>query len=215
MSQVLPQAPARSRGRPPIPGLRQDILGAAEDIFAQRDFHEVQMDEVAAACGIGKGTLYRYFGSKRDLYLAVMFEGVARLRAELEAALDTNDAPARRIEGVVRRTLQHFWDRRSFFALIHRHEPKRDADARQWQRQREQLSAVFQGTIDAAIAAGHLRPGNSRIATELLLGMIRGVNRYRRADDSLEDLVAAVVDVFMGGVGTPAGRRVLARKRRT
>jgi hypothetical protein len=43
----------------------------------------------------------------------------------------------------------------------------------------------------------------------MLFGMMRGVNRYRGAGDSLEALVAAVLDVLMSGVGTPAGRRVL------
>jgi len=43
--------------------------------------------------------------------------------------------------------------------------------------------------------------------------MMRGVNRYRAKDDRLEDVVTAVVDIFMRGVGTPAGRQVLAPPR--
>ena len=45
------------RGRPPIAGLRQNILGAAEGIFSRHDYHEVLMEDVAQACGVGKGTL--------------------------------------------------------------------------------------------------------------------------------------------------------------
>src|SRR5262249_27654482 len=123
---VMPRASAhghaRRRGRPPIPGLRESILREAEAIFERRDFHEVQMDDVAAACHVGKGTLYRHFRSKRDLYLAITFEGIGRLRAELEAALEEHDSPARRVERIVRGTLTFFWDRRFFFALTHRHE---------------------------------------------------------------------------------------------
>src|SRR5215510_5391186 len=101
MTAALPEPATRPRGRPPIPGLHDSILQAAESIFAQRDYHEVQMDDVAAACGVGKGTLYRYFPSKRELYLGVMFDGIARLRAELEAALETDDSPACKIERIV------------------------------------------------------------------------------------------------------------------
>ena len=171
------------------------------------------MDDVAAACGVGKGTLYRYFPSKRQLYLGVMFDGIARLRAELEAALQTNDAPACKIERIVHRTLTHFWDRRFFFALIHQHEHRSDAEAREWLRLREQLSSLIRTTLEKAMAAGHVRRVDSRIAAELLLGMMRGVNRYRTSDDRLNDLVATVVDVYMGGLGTPGGRRVLAKGR--
>src|SRR5437667_11464155 len=96
-------APAR-RGRPPTPGLRATILRAAETIFARHDYHEVQMDDVVEACGVGKGTLYRYFPSKQELYFAVMFEGIARLRAELEAAIGTEEPPVRKIRRIVHRT---------------------------------------------------------------------------------------------------------------
>jgi len=197
------------RGRPPTPGLRDRILSAAEGTFARHDYHEVQIDDVVQACGVGKGTLYRYFPSKKDLYLAVMFHGIERLRGELEFAVRTDEPPAQKIRRIVHRTLAHFWDRRFFFSLIHRNEHKLDGEAREWFRHREELSRVIQKTLHAAIGAGHIRRVDTRIATEMLLGMMRGVNRYRVAGDRLDDLVTAVVDVFMRGIGTPAGRRIV------
>src|SRR2546425_336286 len=154
----LPQAKSRPRrGRPPTPGLRATILRAAETIFARHDYHEVQMDDVVEACGVGKGTLYRYFPSKQELYLAVMFEGIARLRAELEAAIGTKEPPVRKIRHIVHRTLAHFWDRRFFFSLIHRNEHKPEGEAREWLRHREALSGLIEDTLQAAMVAGHVR----------------------------------------------------------
>jgi len=204
--------PRPRRGRPPTPGLHESILRAAAPIFARHDYHQVQMDDVVAAAGVGKGTLYRYFPSKQRLYLAVMFDGIEHLRRELEAAVATAEPPARQIRRIVHRTLAYFWDRRFFFSLIHRNEHKADGEAREWFRHRERLSGVIRGTLEAAIAAGHLRRIDARIATEMLLGMMRGVNRYRLEGDRLDGVVAAVVDVFMRGLGTPAGRRLVARE---
>jgi len=209
-----PSRRRRRRGRPPIPGVRDAILRAAEAIFTRRQYHEVQMEDVATACGIGKGTVYRQFPSKRDLYLAVMFDGIARLRVELERALAAGGPPALQVERIVRGTLTFFWDRRFFFALIHGHESRSDADAREWVRQRAQLAALVEQALARAVAAGQVRRIDCRIAAEMLLGMMRGVNRYRIRDDRLEPLVRAVVDVFMRGAGTPAGRRLVARARR-
>ena len=87
-------------------------------------------------------------------------------------------------------------------------------EAREWLRYRSALSRVIRDTLEAAVAAGHVRAVDTRIATEILLGMMRGVNRYRTDGDRLDDLVAAVVDVFMRGVGTRSGRRIVALKRR-
>jgi AcrR family transcriptional regulator len=193
-------------------GCRQKILHAAELIFAQRDYHEVLMEDVAQASGVGKGTLYRYFPGKRDLYLAVMFGGIEGLRDDLRAAIGTPDAPARKIEVIVRCILEHFWDRRFFFALIHRNEYKPDdRDNREWLRRRAELSRVIQHALEEAMAAGHVRRIDVRIATELLLGMLRGVNRYRTEHDTLEELVAAVTGVFLYGVGSEAERVWKAR----
>ena len=203
-------APVPRRGRPPTPGLRDAILRAAESIFARRDYHEVQMDDVVEASGVGKGTLYRYFPSKQDLYFAVMFEGIAHLRTELEAAVQTEEPPARKIRRIVHRTLSYFWDRRFFFSLIHRSEHKPDGEAREWLRHRAALSDVIQDTLRSARVAGQVRGVDARIAAEMLLGMMRGVNRYRTKDDHLDELVTVVVDVFMRGVGTPVGRRIVA-----
>jgi hypothetical protein len=133
-----------------------------------------------------------------------------RLRAELAAAVGTSEPAARKIRGIVHRTLAHFWDRRFFFSLIHQNEHKPDGEAREWFRHRQVLSRLVQEALENAMAAGHIRRIDARIATEMLFGMMRGVNRYRAKDDRLEDVVTAVVDIFMRGVGTPAGRQVLA-----
>src|SRR5207249_1916351 len=209
-----PTFPRRRRGRPPTPGLRDRILRAAETIFARRDYHEVQMDDVVEECALGKGTLYRDFPSKQHLFFAVMFDGIQRLRTELETAVLTEEPPAQKVHRIVHRTLAFFWDRRFFFSLIHRGEHKMAAEAREWLRHRAGLVRVVDETLAAAVAAGHVRRVDTRIAAEMLLGMMRGVNRYRVEGDRLEQLVDAVVEVFMCGVGTPVGRRIVTRRGR-
>ncbi len=203
-----PVAPPH-RGRPPTAGLRETILRAAQVIFARHDYHEVLMEDVARAAGVGKGTLYRYFPGKRELYVAVMFDRIERLRRELQVVVETTGSPLRKIERAVHCTLAHFWDRQFFFSLIHRNEHRPDdPDNREWLRRRSQLSLIFQKAIEEAMAAGDVRRLDPRIATEMLLGMLRGANRYRTPQDTLPAMAAAVLEVFLCGVGTANGRRI-------
>ena len=196
-------------------GLRQNILRRAEDIFTRHDYHEVLMEDVAQACGVAKGTVYRYFPSKRALYVAVMFEGIERLQQALRGALATPMSPVRKVESAVRCVLGHFWDRRFFFTLINRNEHKpQDPDNREWLRRRAELSRTIQGAVEEAMLAGHVRRVDPRIATEMLLGMLRGANRYRSAHDTQEAMVGTVLDVFLRGVGTPVGRRFAGNGRK-
>jgi AcrR family transcriptional regulator len=53
---------------------RRKILDAARDVFFRDGFMLANLDEVATIAGVAKGTLYRYFESKADLYVAVLAE---------------------------------------------------------------------------------------------------------------------------------------------
>lgn len=51
---------------------REQILVAAERLFAERPYVEVSTTELAAAAGVARGLLNHYFGDKRALYLEVV-----------------------------------------------------------------------------------------------------------------------------------------------
>lgn len=207
-SLPAPKAPPRRPGRPPTAGLREVILAAAARVFTEREFHEVKMDDLARASGVGKGTLYRYFPGKRELYLALVFDGLDRLHAEVERELDLPGPPARKVERIVRCILGLFWERHLFFTLLHRGEARsQGADAEEWARRRTGLARLLAHALDEGVAAGQVRSLDTRLAAEMLLGMLRAVNRFRSPQDRLEPTVRAVVETFLCGVGTAAGRR--------
>jgi AcrR family transcriptional regulator len=53
---------------------RRKVLAATQTLFAERGVEVVTMDDVAAAAGVGKGTLYRRFGDKSGLAAALLDE---------------------------------------------------------------------------------------------------------------------------------------------
>jgi AcrR family transcriptional regulator len=200
MPAVTDSTPVSRRGRPPIPGLRRSIMVAGADVFGRRDYRAVRMDEVAAACGVGKGTLYRYFPSKRALFFAVTFDGIEKLQADLERIAGGAEEPVEKLGRLVQRLLGHFWDRRVFFALIHDGEGQ-GPGAREWGRRRAALASVVERVLAEGIAAGAFRAVDPRLGSEMLLGMMRGANRYRGPEDHIERSLALVLDVFLNGVG--------------
>ena len=58
--------------RTKTPVLPEKILTVAARLFATHRFHEARMEDIAAAAEVGKGTLYRYFKDKEELYLALL-----------------------------------------------------------------------------------------------------------------------------------------------
>jgi len=51
---------------------RQEILSAALRLFAEKGFHNVSMQEVAAAAEFATGTLYHFFASKEELFFELL-----------------------------------------------------------------------------------------------------------------------------------------------
>ena len=95
------------------PAKARRIIDAAADLFAERHYHEVRMDDIAARAGVAKGTLYLHFKDKEALYLGLILDGMERLQAEMEAAkADVRDPAARILAGV--RVAVRFLDRRGY-----------------------------------------------------------------------------------------------------
>jgi AcrR family transcriptional regulator len=51
---------------------REEIIQAARDLFILKGYHETTLDEIAQHAEFGKGTIYNYFSSKEELFLAII-----------------------------------------------------------------------------------------------------------------------------------------------
>ncbi len=107
------------------------VLSAALTLFAERGYYGSTVPEIAAAAGVGTGTIYRYFADKQALVNAAFQQAKGRLRTLLQDDLDLQ-APARQV-------FSHLWQRLALFARrhpvefrfleLHHHQPYLDADS--------------------------------------------------------------------------------------
>jgi AcrR family transcriptional regulator len=67
---------------------REAILEAARAVFAEKGLRASTIDDIAEAAELGKGTIYLYFKSKEQMFAALKLEGLARLAARFQAAID-------------------------------------------------------------------------------------------------------------------------------
>lgn len=67
-----PATPPRAPGRPKDADKRAAILEAAKQLFVQHGYAGVSMDQIAAAAGVSKLTLYSHFGDKDNLFIAAV-----------------------------------------------------------------------------------------------------------------------------------------------
>ena len=82
--------PAGAKGRRPARtnATRQKLFDASMELIGERGAANVTVDEIAAAAGVSKGTVYYNFGSKSELIAQLLRHGVDILKARLLEAAD-------------------------------------------------------------------------------------------------------------------------------
>jgi len=94
-----------------------EILEAARKVFSKNGFNETTVDDIAGAAGVAKGTVYLYFRSKREIYLAALTQGIARLNEETRERVEAPDAIQAKIRAFIGTRVRYFEENRDFFKI--------------------------------------------------------------------------------------------------
>src|SRR5262245_30552324 len=97
---------------------REAILDAAAPVFARQGFRNTEIQSVADAIDVAKGTLYLYFDSKEELFLAAVDRGMRRLVEAVDAATEDIHDPLDKITVGIRTYLKFFTDYPEYVELI-------------------------------------------------------------------------------------------------
>jgi AcrR family transcriptional regulator len=141
--------PGAPDSAPPRRGTRGSIVDAAVALIADRGFSATSVDDIAAAAGVAKGSIYYNFGSKTALFEAVIVEGVDRLTTALRASVVGLDGP-RAIEAIVTELLIQVRIHPDFAKLVVAEVFRTGRDWQHSIRQvREESMAVFADVVRA------------------------------------------------------------------
>lgn len=103
---------------------RQAIVNAAEKIFFSKGYEKSTMDDIAAESELSKGTLYLYFKSKEEVYLAIILRGMKILRSLFEEAVDSNETGLGKVRAIgqayskFHSDYRHHYDALMYYSLM-------------------------------------------------------------------------------------------------
>ena len=136
---------------------KRTILRVAQQLFMEYGYRAVSTRQLADACGLTQPALYHYFADKQDLYVAMVLDEVAKLRAALERIAGRQEGVEERLRRAVTYLLSN--TQHDLAMMLHdiRHE----------------LSVERQAILDEAFQIGFIRP----IATIFEDGLSQGLLR--------------------------------------
>ena len=183
-------------------------MRAAETLFENRRFHEITLDEVAAVARVGKGTIYRYFADKDDLFFRTATSGFDELCERLETGVPEDSTFEDRLLAACTQVTDFFAERRRLFRLMDAEQGRADhPDKPQlgelWQAKRQRMVAAVAAILEHGRECGRIRehPPPEIMAT-YLLGMLRTRTRDLAHAPAEHRGLELLIDLFVGGAAS-------------
>ena len=186
----------------------REILAAARQLLEQRGPEAMTMEEVAAAAGVAKGTVYLYFQSKDDLMQALITQVGENILRDLEASLVAPGTPPEKLIRIVSVLLEYLNRERLLFPIYAREllqgeEASREGFRSRSQELEEQFVALVTRLFAEGIAAGQFIPANPRLLTFLIRGLVRATGYYQRAEgqaDAAQEALPVILTLLSSGL---------------
>lgn len=214
MAQTRTQDP-RPRGRPRDASLAarrsEEILAVATRLFAERGYPNMDVQDAADALGVGKGTIYRYFPTKRELFLGAVDRAMRLLREHVDGSVTAGSAPLEQVEGAVRAYLSFFHAHPEFVELLIQERAEfKDRKKPTYFVHRDANMGRWQDVFRELIAQGHVRNVPVQRITDVLGDLLYGTmftNFFAGRRRDLEAQAGDILDVVLHGILTPRGQR--------
>lgn len=178
---------------------RKTILRVAGDLFTKRPYHEVRLDEVAAAAKVGKGTLYVYFESKEHLYLDLVTEAFDALIDDIRERTERDSGFTwTLLEETVVLLTRWMVKHPAMFDLIRSNiHPGRRALLRQ---RRKKLGELFEIVLKRGVESGVIDDPAPALTAQFIPAMVRSGVVWGTRGLKAEELATQVLGVLSHGI---------------
>lgn len=213
-------ASSRGRGRPADPGLRErrreEILDAAARLFAQQGYPRTDVQLLADTLGVGKGTIYRYFSSKEELFLAAVDQGMCRLNETVQAGVTHCRDPLDRLSGAIQAYLAFFRDNSHFVELLIQERAEfKDRQQQTYFVHRERNAGPWRDLLSQLIQQGRFRKIPVERIFDVLSDLVYGTmftNYHSGRHKPLKEQARDLLDIAFLGILSDSERKARKRK---
>ena len=186
----------------------REILAAARKLLEQRGPEAMTMEEIAAAAGVAKGTLYLYFQSKDDLILGLITRVGENIIRDVEASLEAPGTPPEKLIRMVTVLLEYLNRERLLFPMYARELSRGEREPREGFRRpylelEEQFVSLVTRLFAEGMAAGYFIPANPRLLTFLIRGLVRATGYYQKTEgqaDAAQEALPVILTLISSGL---------------
>ncbi|MEW6359481.1 MAG: TetR/AcrR family transcriptional regulator [Planctomycetota bacterium] len=187
------------------------ILDVATRMFAERGFRRTDVQDIADAAGVGKGTVYRHFGDKKDLFLATVDKGTDELKDVVLKRIASCRGPVETIEVGLREYFKFFDEHQDLVEIfIQERSEFRGKGKSRYFANRDKNIRIFEAVLSDGIKRGVFRRLNVKRTAEILADLAYGTvvaNLMKGSRDKLVSRTKDVLEVYFNGILNHPRRR--------
>ncbi len=165
----------------------EEVYAAALRLFTQKGYHATSMQDIAAAVGLYKGSLYHYIGGKEDLLVQVFERAMGSLISRVEGIVaDSSLSPSQQLRQVIEAHVDAVASNLDALTVyLHDFRALAGAALVTVRDQRERYHCLVERIVERGVRCGEFRAGDVGIATLGILGMCNWVVQWYRPDGRL------------------------------
>jgi AcrR family transcriptional regulator len=193
----------RNGSSPEDPDKRRAILQQAIRTFAELGFRGTDVQVIADRAGVGKGTVYRYFHNKEDLFWAATFDVLLRLEERVFGAMEDAEGACAKIRASGLAYADFFAVNPQYLDMfIQERAEFRGAGPESHREHHQKMVRRFEAVLQQGIAAGELRELHTEQTTMSLASLLYGtvVLGCHLSSRSAVEMTEFGLDIFLRGL---------------
>jgi AcrR family transcriptional regulator len=190
---------------------REEILEKVVGLFAKHGYASADTQFLADQLQIGKGTLYRYFPTKEELFLAAVDHAMGQLHAQVVAYTEQAVNPLDRVRQGVRGYLSFFAQHPEYVELlIQERAIFKDQRRPVYFQRRQAAGAWWREVYGELIVGGWIREMPPERISNVIGNLLYGAmfaNYFSEQPRSFEDQATEILDVIFHGILSDSERQ--------
>jgi AcrR family transcriptional regulator len=152
---------------------RQQILKAAEEVFAREGFDKASIRAIARRARLNSALIYYYFKDKGGLYHTLLEESFRELGERLRTALAQETDPVKQLSAFIELYIRYLMEKRELAKIMHRELGRDDTIIKTLtQKYIAKNFAMLSRALEAGGGSGDLRPMDVPLTAITLVGMM-------------------------------------------
>ncbi len=199
----------------PRPSRWNDVVDAAATVFQQKGFAAASLEDIAAAVGMRKGSLYHYINSKEDLLFAVVSEPASRILDSLQRTASLDLPPTEKLRQAAI-THAAVLDETFVYASVYLREIAGNQHFAEWAAKDREYRRLLTSIVEDGIARGDFSPViHAGTATLAFIGALNWMTHWYRPGGPLPAAVIAdqICTTFLNGLVSRGARQHAIRER--